>query len=229
MLTNTSDDILWCVDTILRTFKICDFSPRLQLGPLSRNAQSGRKITYFEKSVKSYLHTIRWHPRYLQASSKYKQCILEEFSKIWHFWCLLYPKRPKSKIPKNRKKCIFFKKSNFFKGLSGHHRCSEMVPNSPPKCSKHISNQYLMFTSILDHFLKNRKNSIFEKKFEHASTKLTEFIFSGRISAKYHLVLKKHIKAPFRKKSCTFVWSFPVCTIKNIFIDQFGQNPYFCT
>ena len=125
---------------------------------------------------------------------------MKNFQNFDIFDAFLYPKRPKSKIPKNRKKCIFFKKSNFFKGLSGHHRCSEMVPNSPPKCSKHISNQYLMFTSILDNFLKNRKKSIFEKKFfEHASTKLAEFIFSGRISAKYYSGLKKHIKAPFKK------------------------------
>ena len=90
---------------------------------------------------------------------------MKKIQKFDIFDAFLYPKRPKSKIQKNRKKCIFFKKSNFFKGLSGHHRCSEMVQNSPPKCSKHISNQYLMFTSILDHFLKNRKKSIFEKNF----------------------------------------------------------------
>jgi len=155
---------------------------------------------------------------------------LKNLKKFDFLDAFLYPKRPNSKIPKNRKNCIFFKKSIFFKRPSEHHRRSEMIPNSLPKCLKHISNQYLMFTSILDHFWKNRKKSIFEKKiFDHASTKLAEFIFSGGISAKYYSGLKKHIKAPFRKKSSSLTWYFLVSTVKNIFIDQFGQNPYFCT
>ena len=90
---------------------------------------------------------------------------MKNFQKFDFLDAFLYPKRPNSKIPKNRKNCIFFKKSIFFKRPSEHHRRSEMVPNSPPKCSKHISNQYSMFTSILDHFWKNRKKSIFENFF----------------------------------------------------------------
>ena len=97
---------------------------------------------------------------------------LKNFQKFDFLDAFLYPKRPNSKIPKNRKNCIFFKKSIFFKRPSEHHRRSEMVPNSPPKCSKHISNQYSMFTSILDHFWKNRKKSIFEKKIRPCINKI---------------------------------------------------------
>ena len=187
MLVDISDGIWWCVDTILQTCENMWFFFQIEhFGLFHAFYVITPKPTFFQKSIKSYLHTIRWHPRYLQASSKYKQCIFEKFKKFDIFDAFLYSKRPKSKIQKNRKKCIFFKKSNFFKGLSGHHRCSEMVQNSPPKCSKHISNQYLMFTSILDHFLKNRKNSIFEKKFRACINEIGRIYFSrpniGQIS-----------------------------------------------
>ena len=81
------------------------------------------------------------------------------------FNAFLHPKRPNSKIPKNRKKCIFFKKLTFSKWPADHHGWSKTGSNDPPKCSKHISSPYLAFISILDHFLKNRKKSIFEKNF----------------------------------------------------------------
>ena len=127
----------------------------------------------------------------------------------------LYPKRPNSKIPKNRKNCIFFKKSIFFKRSSEHHRRSEMVPNSPPKCSKHISNQYSMFTSIqtiLDHFWKNRKKWIFEKKiFEHVSTKLAEY--RPNIIRDW-----KNILRPLSEKNLTTtLWKFVILVGKKTF------------
>ena len=77
----------------------------------------------------------------------------------------MHPKRPNPKNPKNRKKCIFLKKSIFSKWPADHHRWSKMIPNDPPKCSNYISSQYLEFIPILDHFLKNRKKSIFENFF----------------------------------------------------------------
>ena len=62
-------------------------------------------------------------------------------------------------------KMHFFEKSTFSKWPADHHRWSKTVPNDPPKCSKHISSQYLAFIPILDYFLKNRKKSIFENFF----------------------------------------------------------------
>merc|ERR1712015_426119 len=81
------------------------------------------------------------------------------------FNAFLHPKRPNPKIPKNRKNCIFLKKSTFSKWPADHHRWSKTVSNEPLKCSKHISSQYLAFIPILYHFLKNRKKSIFENFF----------------------------------------------------------------
>ena len=123
-------------------------------------------ITYFQKFVKSYLRIVGRHPRYLQTSSGCKEFNSKKNVKHFHvFNAFLHPKRPNPKIPKNRKKCIFLKKSIFPKWLADHHKWSKMVPNNPPECSKHISSQYLAFIPIqpiLDNFFKNRKKSIFE-------------------------------------------------------------------
>ena len=139
----------------------------------------------------------------------------------------MHPKRPNPKIPKNRKKCIFFKKSTFSKWPAYHHGWSKTGPNDPPKCSKHIPGQYLVFIPILDYFWKTEIIDFWNFFPDHASTKSAEFHFSGRKSVKYYGGSKKHIGAPFRKISFGFVWGFSVSTIKNIYIDQFGQNPIF--
>ena len=122
--------------------------------------------TYFQKSVKAYLHTMRRHLKYLQASSKCKHFIFQKILQNLTFlmpFCIQNDQTQKSQ--KIAKIAFFLKQSIFSKRSSGHHRRSEMIPNSSPKCSKYISNQYSMFTSILDYFLKNRKESIFEKIF----------------------------------------------------------------
>ena len=112
----------------------------------------------------------------------------------------MHPKRPNPKIPKNRKKCIFLKKSTFSKWAAGHRRWSKMVPTDPSKCSKHISSQYLEFISILDHFLKNRKKSIFEIFFGSCINKIGRIsIFRPKIGPK-SFGIEKTYQCPFQKK-----------------------------
>ena len=111
----------------------------------------------------------------------------------------MHPKRPNPKIPKNRKKCIFFKKSIFSKWPADHHGWSKTGPNDPPKCSKHISSQYMAFISILDYFLKNRKKLIFENFFRimHQQNR-PNFIFPAEIGQILSRI-KKTYWCPFQK------------------------------
>ena len=45
------------------------------------------------------------------------------------------------------------------------YKSSKIASKSPSKCLKPVSNPYMMFKHDLTHFSKNRKKSIFEKKF----------------------------------------------------------------
>ena len=158
-LFGTIFDHLWCSDgrlkkiDFLKKMQFFDFLGFLNLVVLDTKKHPKSQI--FEKFSSMhclYLEDtykyIRWHPRDLQASSKHKQCIFEKFSKFWDFLCLFVSKTTKLKIPKNRKNCIFFKKSNFFKRPSGHHRRSEMVPNTPQS----VQNIFLINTQCLHPF-----------------------------------------------------------------------------
>ena len=111
----------------------------------------------------------------------------------------MHPKRPNPKIPKNRKKCIFFKKSTFSKWPADHHGWSKTGPNDPPKCSKHISSQYLAFISFLDHFLKNRKKSIFENFFGSCINKIGRISFFRPKIGQILLGIEKTYWCPFQK------------------------------
>ena len=126
----------------------------------------------------------------------------------------------------------FFEKIYFFQMAiwpSGHHRWSKIVPNSPPKCSKHISNPYLVFTSILDHFLKNRKKSIFEIFFRimHQQNR-PNFIFPAENRPNI-IGDRKIISVPLQKNFLRIHLVFSGFHHKKYFIDQFGQNPIFDT
>ena len=133
---------------------------------------------------------------------------MKKFQIFDFFHAFLHPKRPNPKIPKNRKKCIFLKKSIFFKWPSGHHRWSKMVPNRPPKCSKHIFNPYLVFISILEHSLKNRKKSIFEKFFRtiHQQNR-PNFIFPAENRPNF-IWDRKNIPIPLSEKISQFCMGF---------------------
>ena len=135
-------------------------------------------------------------------------------------------------IQKSQKiaKIAFFSKNQFFsndhQSITDGQKWSQIVPRS-------VQNTFLTNIRCLHPFQttfgKIEKNRFLKIFFDHASTKFAEFIFSGRISAKYYSGLKKHIKAPFRKKYSQLIWYSLVSTVKSILIDEFGQNPYFCT
>merc|ERR1712015_4660 len=115
------------------------------------------------------------------------------------FNAFLHPKRPNPKIPKNRKKCIFLKKSTFSKWPADHHRWSKTVPNEPSKCSKHISSQYLAFIPILYHFLKNRKNRFLKIFFGSCINKIGRISFFRPKIGQISLGIEKTYWCPFQK------------------------------
>ena len=104
-----------------------------------------------------------------------------------------------------------------------------MVKNGPKRHPKVFKTHFQPIFGVYIHsrpfFEKSKKIDFWKFFSDHASTKSAEFHFPVRKSAKYYWGSKKHIGAPFRKISFKFVWGFPVSTIKNIYIDQFGQNP----
>ena len=150
---------------------------------------------------------------------------------VFMLFCIQNDQIPKSgKIAKN----AFFWKIRFFANspqtIIDGQKMVKNGPKWPPKVFKtHFQPIFGVYTHSRPFFEKSKKIDFWKFFSDHASTKSAEFHFSGRKSAKYYWGSKKHISAPFRKISSSFIWGFPVSTIKNIYIDQFGQNPIFDT
>ena len=81
---------------------------------------------------------------------------------------------------------------------------------------------------FLKHFGKIEKNRFWKKKFsDHASTKLAENQFSGRISAKFYFEAKEHIYAPLRKKSLSLSRIFSNFSTKCMKTTHFAKKATF--
>ena len=154
-----------------------------------------------------------------------------QFSNIFdNFYAFLQPKLTWPKNRKNLKKSNFFKKSWILKNALNMIIWCNIEGKWPQRCLKTFFNVYMTFRVHFMQFLKNRKKSILKNFFlMHASINSTKFVFSGRISAKYHRGPKKYHLAPSRKKSLQITRRFRIPAWFWILMSRFSENPYFHT
>ena len=102
-----------------------------------------------------------------------------------------------------------------------------MVGNRSLTCSKAILHRNLISNHVLKHFGKIEKNRFWKFFSDHASTKLAENQFFGRISAKFYFEAKEHIYAPFRKISWSLSRIFSNFSTKCMKTTHFAKKATF--
>ena len=107
------------------------------------------------------------------------------------------------------------------------YKSSKIASKSPSKCLKPVSNPYMMFKHDVAHFSKNRKNSIFEKKFRACINKIFKMLIFLPNIDKIRLQEQLTHLSPPQKKSFMFVRCFSNSSENSILVGHFRQNPIF--